>query len=115
MKPITKQQRAAIKRVFDRCTVYKSGKTSDELAIEAGWKFIVKNDGSDGTPVVCYWTRYNMSTVFAESDDIVREMRLDEPMNYREFRKTVCHGYDCLMVKWAGMWLGIEADGYTHS
>jgi hypothetical protein len=36
-------------------------------------------------------------------------------MTYREFRKTVQQGFDCLMVQWSGMWLGIELDGYTHS
>ena len=36
-------------------------------------------------------------------------------MTYREFRKTVQHGYDCAMVFWGTMWLGIEKDGYTHS
>ena len=36
-------------------------------------------------------------------------------MTYREFRGTVQHGFDCLMVRWNGMWLGIEQDGYTHS
>lgn len=25
------------------------------------------------------------------------------------------HGYDCIMIHWGGMWLGIERDGYTHS
>jgi len=34
---------------------------------------------------------------------------------YRQFRKTVAPGPDCLMVPFAGMWLGIERDGYTHS
>lgn len=37
---------------------------------------------------------------------------------YRQFRKTVV-GYlgdpDCIMVPWCGMWVGIEADGYTHT
>jgi hypothetical protein len=23
--------------------------------------------------------------------------------------------FDCAMVHWCGMWLGIEQDGYTHS
>ena len=37
---------------------------------------------------------------------------------YRAFRRTVqkpikCD--DCVMVRFAGMWLGIERDGYTHS
>ena len=34
---------------------------------------------------------------------------------YRDFRKTVLPGPDCVMVRWGSMWLGIEADGYTHS
>lgn len=34
---------------------------------------------------------------------------------YRAFRRTVQAGYGCVMVRWAGMWLGIEPDGYTHS
>jgi hypothetical protein len=37
------------------------------------------------------------------------------PLTYREFRATVQPGWDCIMVPWAGMWLGIESDGYTHS
>lgn len=36
-------------------------------------------------------------------------------MTYKEFRKTVQPGWDCVMVEWCGMWLGIETDGYTHS
>jgi hypothetical protein len=34
---------------------------------------------------------------------------------YRQLRRDVVPGHDCLMLKWAGMWLGIERDGYTHS
>lgn len=34
---------------------------------------------------------------------------------YRQFRRDVVPGHDCLMLQWAGMWLGIERDGYTHS
>ena len=39
----------------------------------------------------------------------------DEIMSYRQFRKTVVFSFDCAMVKWHSMWLGIEQDGYTHS
>lgn len=35
--------------------------------------------------------------------------------NYRTFRRTVQQGWGCIMVPFAGMWLGIESDGYTHS
>ena len=34
---------------------------------------------------------------------------------YRAFRRTARPGFDCLMVPYAGMHLGIEPDGYTHS
>ena len=35
---------------------------------------------------------------------------------YRAFRRTVYPGnWGCVMVPWAGMHLGIEEDGYTHS
>lgn len=41
----------------------------------------------------------------------------NQGMTYRAFRKTVVSvfPFDCLMVQWSGMWLGIESDGYTHS
>jgi hypothetical protein len=34
---------------------------------------------------------------------------------YREFRRGVQPGPGCVMINFAGMWLGIETDGYTHS
>jgi hypothetical protein len=33
---------------------------------------------------------------------------------YRRFRATVRPGPGCIMVPYAGMWLGIEPDGHTH-
>lgn len=38
-------------------------------------------------------------------------------VQYRRFRETVrpFFGDKCIMVPYAGMWLGIETDGYTHS
>lgn len=37
--------------------------------------------------------------------------------SYLAFRRTVQPyiGGDCVLVPFAGMWLGIEKDGYTHS
>lgn len=43
------------------------------------------------------------------------ETRADPGLVYREFRKMVEPGPGCIMVPFAGMWLGIEPDGYTHS
>lgn len=34
---------------------------------------------------------------------------------YKAFRKKVQQGYDCIMIHWCNMWVGIEADGYTHT
>jgi hypothetical protein len=34
---------------------------------------------------------------------------------YLQFRRQVFAGFDCIMLPWSGMWLGIEKDGYTHS
>jgi len=39
----------------------------------------------------------------------------NQGLTYLEFRRTVMQGFDCVMVRWSGMWLGIELDGYTHS
>lgn len=41
----------------------------------------------------------------------------DKPKSYLQFRRTVqpSLGKDCIMVKYCGMWLGIESDGYTHT
>ena len=38
-----------------------------------------------------------------------------EGTSYMSFRRTVVQGWGCIMVPFAGMWLGIEPDGYTHS
>ena len=36
---------------------------------------------------------------------------------YREFRARVRWdiAWGCILVPWAGMWIGIEKDGYAHS
>mgnify|MGYP000002771422 len=39
----------------------------------------------------------------------------NQGLSYIAFRRTVSTGFDCVMVRWSGMWLGIEPDGYTHS
>ena len=52
----------------------------------------------------------------AQRAAIYRKWRQNnQGMTYREFRKTAQQGFDCLMVQWSGMWLGIETDGHTHS
>ncbi len=46
----------------------------------------------------------------------IREYTVRVPsIQYRRFRNKVQPGPGCIMVPYAGMWLGIEPDGYTHS
>lgn len=40
------------------------------------------------------------------------------PLTYKQFRRGVQPTFGCdgaVAVQWAGMWLCIERDGYTHS
>lgn len=36
-------------------------------------------------------------------------------LTYLQFRRTVQAGWDCIMLPWCGMWVGIEPDGYAHT
>ena len=41
-----------------------------------------------------------------------------QDMTYLQFRRSVEPSIGCdgaIMVKWCGMWLGIETDGYSHA
>ena len=42
----------------------------------------------------------------------------NQGMTYLQFRRsvepTICCN-DAIMVKWCGMWLGIETNGYSHA
>lgn len=44
-----------------------------------------------------------------------RSPGINSRMTYKQFRQTAQWGYECIMIRWEGMWLGIEQDGYTHS
>lgn len=39
----------------------------------------------------------------------------EPPITFRYFIEITQMMGDIVMVPWAGMWLGIETDGYTHS
>jgi len=56
-------------------------------------------------------------TTRAQREAIARKFHQspDGAATYKDFRKRVVQGFDCLMLQWCGMWLGIERDGYTHS
>ena len=85
MTTITREQRVAIKRVFDRTPHYFQ---------------------------LPYYKNGELVTTDVTSN---QAYKTQPALTYKQFRKRVLHGYDCLMVQWCGMWLGIEPDGYTHS
>ncbi len=61
---------------------------------------------------------YERNDICAKPDGTPSRMINKRSMTYRDFRKTARPSFDgsgCIMVPWAGMWLGIEIDGYTHS
>lgn len=41
-------------------------------------------------------------------------LRTEQP-SYYKFRRTAVVYTEYVMIPFAGMWLGIEKDGYTHS
>ena len=61
----------------------------------------------------------NWVTPFKRQQDYLGRKRIIRvpSIQYRRFRAQVkpFFGDTCIMLPWAGMWLGIEQDGYTHS
>lgn len=83
MKPFTKAQRAALKRVYDRQPLVLRSDAMRQARFSAE-----------------RWANFSPSL---------------PQMTYLQFRRLAFQSYDCVMVPWCGMWLGIEPDGYTHS
>lgn len=56
--------------------------------------------------------------VFIRKYPFYNELRKEDARAlYRKFRRQAISaiGGECVMIPFAGMWLGIEKDGYTHS
>lgn len=87
---LTKEQRKALKRVYDRCELTVSSDGSLVHNRESLKLSLMVHDG------------YNFDKFYPR-------------LTYRQFRKRVHPAWDYVMVQWCGMWLGIEKDGYTHS
>lgn len=123
MAPITKAQRAAIKRIFDRGLLFEGDKSPQRLAMDAGWRYVAVTDLPPGdlrermndAGYHHLWMHGKYTPVYQNADNIVVDYNLGKLLTYRQFRKTVKTGFDCLMVEWRGIWLGIESDGYVHS
>lgn len=56
-----------------------------------------------------------MKLTKAQRQALKRVYQRTEGTSYLTFRRTVQMGWGCIMVPFAGMWLGIEPDGYTHA
>ena len=121
MTPITTAQKTAIKRIFDRRPLFHSDMSDSQLAGAKGWSFVARENlpqekRDNLAPQHSHvWVHPTYLPLYLDASDIVADYGLAAPMTYKQFRKSVQTGFDCLMVKWQGMWLGIEKDGYTHS
>jgi len=61
-------------------------------------------------------SRYSIKLNKNQAQSLFRKWQQNnQGLTYLQFRRTVQPGWDCVMVQWSGMWLGIEKDGYTHS
>ena len=72
-------------------------------------------------------SRYSIKLNKDQTKSLLRKWKQNnQGLTYLQFRRTVQPGWDgkevllsicstVVMVKWSGMWLGIEEDGYTHS
>lgn len=54
--------------------------------------------------------------VFCRSYDGTYENNRTLLKRYRQFRREAFFAFgNCLMIRWAGMLIGIETDGHTHT
>jgi len=123
MKPITRAQRRAIKAIYDRYPIFVGDETATQIVCDAGWRYVavtdlpfgdLRNKANDiGYSHV--WVHGTEQQIYLDCVNIIEDYQLATRMSYRHFRKNVKWGFDCLMVHWQGMMLGIESDGYVHS
>ena len=90
---ITKAQRLALKRVYDRHDI-------NFLVIDCAHNR-AKSPRLIGH-IVSRETAYGLVT---------------RKLSYLQYRRLAFNSASqgCVMLQWCGMWLGIEPDGYTHS
>lgn len=91
---LTKAQLIALKNVYDRSPLFSTratigGKLSANIN-PYGWNF-------------------------SEAETFASAFPHLHRVSFREFRRSVHYMFDCVLVPWLGMHLGIEHDGYTHS
>ena len=65
---------------------------------------------------------YNRGPLVLDPEDGLRAPRQGDgyylglyPVSYLTFRRQVHTCFDCIMIRWCGMYLGIETDGCIHS
>lgn len=93
---LTKPQLIALKKVYDRTPLFNNDTASH---VSAARRFNVNPYG---------WN-------FSEAEITAKDFPNLHRVSFREFRRSVIYQFDCILVPWVGMFLGIEHDGYTHS
>tara|TARA_B100000949_G_scaffold98978_1_gene88472 strand:+ start:212 stop:412 length:201 start_codon:yes stop_codon:yes gene_type:complete len=63
------------------------------------------------------WTRKQREALYRVYSRPVNGTTRTDLRGYRSFRRLAAYDalMGCVMIHWCGMWLGIEADGHTHS
>ncbi len=109
MQVTTRAQREAVKSLYKRGPIFEGSEAASQIVSRRGWRFIQHPEHGWCWEHDVYTVRYR------DAADIVIDYNYAKKLTYLQFRRTVKQGWDCLMVQWAGIWIGIERDGYTHS
>ena len=106
---LTRAQRESLAKVFNHHRPIAGDESADQILAKNGWTLEQAITGS------WVWTHPDHGPVRLDSPDIVERYGLGRRVTYREFRRWVQLGRDCIMVHVSGIWIGIEPDGYAHS
>lgn len=90
---LTKAQSRALLQVYDRCPLFQDISVRRPKRVNVnplGWNF------SEAERFACEFTHLRR-------------------VSFLQFRRSCVYMFDCVLVPWLGMHLGIEHDGYTHS
>lgn len=94
-----------------------------EHSLEWYRKYDIRQLADDQYPIVKFGSHEDddmtINVTPAQARALFRKWKqADQDVSWPEFAKTVqptFHMNDAVTVKWSGMWLAIETDGYTHS
>ena len=107
---LTRAQRESLYKVFNHHRPVAGDESADQILALNGWS--LEKTAPNGPWA---WTHPDHGPVIAASADIVERYGLGRRVTYREFRRWVQLGHDCIMVHVSGIWIGVEPDGHAHS